>query len=263
MQKIIDFHNHIFPDDVAIKATDFLKEHYKMPVERKGTIEDLQKSAKEAGIYKIVVHSTATKVSQVCAINDYISNVIKQNEFFFGFGSLHPEMDDIKKEVLRIKGLGLCGIKLHPDFQGFKIDSEKAFKMLDKIDCDLPILLHSGDENIDNSSPLRISRAVEKFKDHTFIVAHLGGYKMWDMAIECLYGKNIYIDTSSSLWVLQPELSTKYIKMHGVDKVLFGTDYPMTSHKNELERFYKLNLNKDEQNKILYENARKLLKINF
>ena len=84
---------------------------------------------------------------------------------------------------------------------------------------------------------------------------------MWDLACEYLYGRNLYVDTSSTLWVIEPEKALKYIKMHGVHKVLFGTDYPMSSHKEELARFDKLDLTDEEKNLILFENVRKLLNI--
>jgi predicted TIM-barrel fold metal-dependent hydrolase len=45
--------------------------------------------------------------------------------------------------------------------------------------------------------------------------------------------------------------------------VLFGTDYPLAKHKDELERFYALGLTEEENSKILFENAKRLLKLDI
>jgi len=49
------------------------------------------------------------------------------------------------------------------------------------------------------------------------------------------------------------------IRKHGVNKMLFGSDYPMWDHKEELERFLSLKLTEEERKAILYENAHMLL----
>ena len=72
-------------------------------------------------------------------------------------------------------------------------------------------------------------------------------------------GKNVWFDTSSSLWKLEPAYAEKLIHDHGVEKMLFGVDYPMWDHKEELERFNRLNLTQEEKDAILYKNALKLL----
>ena len=53
------------------------------------------------------------------------------------------------------------------------------------------------------------------------------------------------------------------IKKHGVEKFLFGTDYPMWNHKEEFERFSKLPLSEEEKQMILYKNAAKLLDLSL
>jgi hypothetical protein len=50
----------------------------------KGTIADLKSSMDEAGIDRTVIFSTATKVTQVKTINDYISGLCKENDKFIG-----------------------------------------------------------------------------------------------------------------------------------------------------------------------------------
>ena len=72
---------------------------------------------------------------------------------------------------------------------------------------------------------------------------------------------NVYYDTSSALWVITPEFAAEQIHKLGVDKVMFGTDYPVMLANHELERLYALGLTDEELDKICYFNAKKFLGI--
>jgi predicted TIM-barrel fold metal-dependent hydrolase len=123
----------------------------------------------------------------------------------------------------------------------------------------LPLLIHMGDERGDASSPARLLNVINAFPTLTIIAPHLGGYTKWDEAMETIIGRDIYIDTSSALAFMPPEKAAAIIRAHGIDKVLFGSDYPMWLHRDELERFFALGFTDDENEKILYSNAAKLL----
>lgn len=266
--RIIDFHTHAFPENIAEKAVDFLSNYYKCEVPTKGRVCDLLKSASEIGVEKLVTFSTATKVSQVENINNFIASLVnkqnienvqnEQNIQIIGFGTLHQDYENIEDELIRIKRLGLRGIKLHPDFQGFSIDDEKLFQIYERLG-DFPLLIHVGDESKDKSSPVRLASVLEKFPKLRVIAAHLGGYQQWDEVLDYLIGKDLYFDTSSALAFMSKEQAINIIRLHGVEKILFATDFPMASHKDELERFLNLGLTDVENELILYTNAQKLL----
>jgi predicted TIM-barrel fold metal-dependent hydrolase len=118
-----------------------------------------------------------------------------------------------------------------------------------------------GDENVDTSSPERLSHIIGEFPNLVVIAAHFGGYQMWDRSLKHLVGKAVYFDTSSSLWKLDRDKALEMICCHGVDRILFGTDYPMWDHKEELERLLALGLTGEELEKVLWKNACSLLKI--
>lgn len=260
--KIIDMHAHIFPEKIAQKAVEAIGTFYQAPMQGNGTISDLIKSGSSIGVGKYLIHSTATRAEQVSAINTFIAAAQNSNNCLIGFGTLHPDMKDIDSEINRIISLGLKGIKLHPDFQGFNIDDEKMLPTYNALEGKLPLLTHMGDPAKTSSHPKRLAGILDMFPSLTVIAAHLGGYMMWDESIEHLVGRNVYFDTSSSLFILSPEKAVDIIKNHGIEKVLFGSDYPMWSHKEELKRFDKLGLSEKERSMILYENACRLLNIN-
>ncbi|MEG2044857.1 MAG: TatD family hydrolase [Clostridia bacterium] len=263
MQKIIDFHTHVFPDKIAQKAVYSISDFYSFPRERafKGNIEELVSLAKSAGVDYVVTCSTATTKKQVESINTWIATL--KSDTVFPLGTLHPEYSDIEGEVERIIALGLYGIKLHPDFQEFNIDDEKAENIYKIVGDRLPILIHTGDTNLDYSAPKKLAKMADKYPNVRFIAPHLGGYSRWDEVNKYLIDKNVWFDTSSALEFMEPERATEIILKHGCDKVFFGTDYPLCSQADALLRFNKLALTESQKNDILFNNVNSFLNLNI
>ena len=261
--KTIDFHAHAFPDKIAEKAAINLENYYKMPLVSKGHFDVLIDKAKAANIDKLVIHSTATKPEQVENVNNYVSSLMRENkEMLIGFGTIHPDYENYEDELCRIKELGLRGIKIHADFQNFDLDTKKMLPIYDKIsNLGLPILFHMGDRVFDHTSPRRLANVLEMFPNLIAIGAQLGGVFMWDESIKYLVGKNLYLDTSSTLHALEAEKFMYIVRTHGSDKILFGTDYPLSDYETECERFKMLDLTHEEKENIFYKNAYKLFGI--
>lgn len=257
---IIDFHAHIYPAKIASKASKAIGDFYNTTMDHLGSSEELIESGKKIGVDKYVVHSAATTASQVESINNFILGECAAYSQFIGFGTMHPDYENSEAELKRIKEAGLKGIKLHPDFQKFEIDSEKMDSIYEVLSAlEMPVLFHAGDIRYKFSGPERIAHVMEKFPSLKIIAAHFGGYTEWDKAVEYLVGKNVYFDTSSTLWKLPVPEADKIIKAHGVEKFLFGSDYPMWDHEGELARFNKLNFSAEERELVMHKNAEKLL----
>ena len=69
------------------------------------------------------------------------------------------------------------------------------------------------------------------------------------------------VDTSSTSGFTTPEHFEKLIHTFGADRLLFGSDFPMWDPENELERFMNVKLTDTQREKILYDNAAKVLGI--
>ncbi|MBZ4646942.1 MAG: uncharacterized protein PWR27_1075 [Petroclostridium sp.] len=252
--RVIDFHSHAFPEAVEEKAVRNLGEYYSLEMPCRGRIQDLLESAAEGNIEKLVVHATATRAGQVENVNNWIASITNDDNII-GFGTLHPDYPHIKEELDRIERLGLKGIKLHPEFQAFDIDDPRMYPIYEEIGSRLPVLFHMGDENLDYSSPSKLAKVLELFPKLKVVAAHLGGYARWNEVRQHLIGKDFFMDTSSSLWRLEPGEAVDIIRSHGADKVFFGTDYPIASHRDELNRFMNLALTEEEREMILFKNA--------
>ena len=262
--KIIDAHCHIYPDKIAEKAAMATCDFYEgLGSTLDGTVSTLLKEADIAGIGHCIVQSVATTPKQVSSINKFIANVVAESEGkFTGFGTLHPDSEDMKADVDEIISPGLKGVKLHPDIQKFKIDDYRMLKIYELCEGRLPILIHTGDNRYDFSNPNRMIPVLDIYKDLTVIGAHFGGWSIWEEATEklCKY-KNIYVDCSSSLYAITPEKAKELIMAYGTNRVLFGTDYPMWKPVEEIERFMQIELTEKEREDILYNNAAKMFDI--
>lgn len=254
---IIDIHTHAFPESIARKAVDQIGNHYGIRMAGNGLLSDLKASAKRSGVDYVVFHSTATKPKQVRSVNDWI--ISNSGGMMIGFGTVHPDYENPEAEIERLIEAGLKGIKLHPDFQGFDADSPSMDRIYRCIGSRLPVLMHAGDANLDHASPRRIAHVMDKFPELRIIAAHLGGHQKWEEAEEFLIGRNLWLDTSSAIAFMEPGRAVDIIRKHGVDRVLFGTDYPITYHDRELSIFNRLDLSKEEKESILWKNAARLL----
>ena len=262
--KIIDSHCHIYPDKIAEKAAAGTGHFYGLPPYLDGRISTLLEHGTAAGIDHFIVQSVATPPKQVSSITHFIAEAVeKSNGKFTGLGTLHPDSDNIKAEVEEILALGLKGVKLHPEIQGFSLLDDRCdliYKLCLKYN--LALLLHTGDCRYDYSNPKELSEILERYPDLTVIGAHLGGYTVWEEAVKVLPKyKNLYVDCSSSLMYITPERATELIREYGADRVLWGTDYPMWGFEEEMERFSALSLNEEEKEQILCKNAQKLFGI--
>ena len=260
--KVADAHSHVYPEKIAEKATVNVGVFYGLNMENVGRSEDLIKLGKANGMDKYLITSVATKVEQARAISTFIAGECEKHPEFIGLGAWHQDLTDIEAEFDYIESLNLKGIKLHPDFQKFNIDDERMIPVYkEAAKRNLVVLFHMGDDRTDYSSPKRLSKVLEIIPDLTCIAAHLGGYTAWDEAYKLLKGKNLYVDTCSSLPLMNKEDAIRNIKHFGTDKVLFGTDFPMWSHDTELERFFSLGFSEEDNRKMLYENFKKLYNI--
>lgn len=258
----IDFHAHIYPEKIASRAVKSIADFYGIPMCENGIAERLIEKGKKINCTHYVVHSVATTPKQVDSINRFIAEECKIHPEFVGFATLHPFSDDIVRDVENAIALGLKGIKIHPDFQKFALDEPKAIEMFKVIAGKLPVLIHTGDYRYEYSNPVRMARALDEVPDLIAIGAHFGGYSEWEESKKYLLGReNFYIDTSSSLFKLDPVEAADMIREHGIKRTFFGTDYPMWDHEEEYERFMKMPLNDTERRMIFYENAAKFLKI--
>ncbi len=259
--KVIDAHCHIYPEKIAEKAVANTDMFYGTVSQGLGTGAELIARGDAAGIDRFIVCSVATTAHQVQRINEFIAEeVAKYPSRFVGLGTMYPFTDTLKEDFDHLVSLGLHGVKLHPDIQRFAVDDPKCMPIYAYCEnAGIPVLFHSGDCRYDFSNPNRLKKVLDSFPKMTVIGAHFGGWSIWSTAVdEYRDYPNFYVDCSSSFYYITPREGREIVKKYGIDKVMFGTDYPMWRAEDELKAVLGMKLTEDEYEKLFSLNAEKV-----
>ena len=259
---LIDFHTHCFPDKIAKSAIDKLSFASGGVIPNTdGTVAGLKSLMKSQNVDRAVLLSIATNATQQTKVNDFAAAV--NGDGIISFGSVFPDSEDCLYELERIKSLGLKGVKLHPDYQGFFIDDDKMIPIYKKISSlGLITVFHAGfDYGFPppyGATPERVERALKHFESPV-VAAHWGGVNCGEGVLKHLCGKEIYFDTSFGYSTLPKYYAEKILEKHTADKMLFGTDCPWHTAEMEMRLLNSLSLTEGEMEKITHKNAERLL----
>lgn len=260
--KIIDIHTHVYPDKIARKATESVKEFYQIGgADMDGTVDMLLKRGKQAGISQYVVLPVSNTPNRVHSINTFLLEQTKIHDNFVGFGTLHAEMEHICAETEWILNAGLHGIKMHPDSQRFPIDDVRLYPVYDMVQGKIPVMLHMGDQRYNYSHPVRLRKVLDLFPKLDVIAAHFGGYSMYHTARELLWDTNCVFDVSSALMFMEQGQAEYYINSYGAERMAYGTDYPLWDPVTEVKRFQQLKLTDDQFDQIAHKTAERILNL--
>jgi hypothetical protein len=103
MAQVIDFHAHIYPDDVAEKLIPKMEEIYGVKRKHNATLASLLESLQKAGTEKVVILPIANKPEHV-KLNSWYSELSKESDKIIPFGSVHPDNDPKELESFPLLG---------------------------------------------------------------------------------------------------------------------------------------------------------------
>ncbi|TET68193.1 MAG: amidohydrolase [Dehalococcoidia bacterium] len=214
----------------------------------------------------------------------------------FPFSSISKELGDAKamvEEVALRASQGAKGIKFHPGMFSFFPDDEEMWPVYEKCqELGLPILADSGlwpaphvltefpspvkasasEAQLDYAEPKNWARVLEAFPRLTVILAHLGS-AWWDERVELAQKyPNVYFDTSQGFTTpdripynphrgLAEEDAVRIFHKIGVERILFGTDFPAIPFQPQLEQLLRFPLSDEEKRMLFSENAKRILHI--
>ncbi len=257
--KFIDIHTHIYPDKIAKKATDSVRDFYQIEGSNMdGTVDMLLRRGTEAGIDRFVVLPVSNTPGRVRSINTFLLEQTKLHDNFIGFGTVHAEMEGLGDEVDWILDNGLRGIKMHPDSQRFNIDDERLFPVYEAVKGKIPVMLHMGDPRYNYSHPVRLRKVLDLFPGLEVIAAHFGGYSMFHTARELLWDTDCIFDVSSALMFMEQGEAERYINSYGAERMAYGTDYPLWDPVTEVNRFLQLKLTDEQFEQIAHKTAERI-----
>jgi predicted TIM-barrel fold metal-dependent hydrolase len=261
---IIDVHTHAFPDAVAPKAMPRLEESSGVRAVGDGTVASLVASMAASGVSGSVVASIATRPEQSAKITAWSAEVRQRHPSVIPFGSVHPD-GDWSKDLAAVKAAGLAGVKFHPYYQDFTVDDDRMLEIYERVrDLGLIALFHAGYdvgyERYDCANPKRFLAVWNRVHGLRAVLAHLGGWHVWDQVLEHLPATGFYIDTSYCDGFIAPGTLSDLLKAWHPDRVLFGSDYPWTDQAGAVGRVGAWGLPPRETEKILGLNFLELLR---
>ena len=266
---VIDAHAHIYPEKIAGKAVVAIGQFYgvEKSMAGKGSATDLVSVCERSEITHFIVHAVATTAHSVPTINTFLAEQAATHPEFIGFGTMHPDFEDMEGEVNRALSLGLRGFKLHPDTQQVNMDDPRLMEFYEIIAGRAPLTVHTGDYRQDYSSPRRLERILHAFPDLVVDAAHLGGWSTYDIGYDVLHedllhAERLFVDASSAFAFVGRRHMRELIRMWGSDRVMFGSDYPMWDPALELNEMMHCNLTDDELEKVLWRNAEAFTGVN-
>ncbi len=257
---IIDGHIHVWPDKIAERAlgspTDDLVRY------GNGTVASAAAVLEAAGIDRGVCLAVADTPERLEAANRFVGSLDPNR--FIGFGSVHPGRTP-EENLASLRENGLKGVKVHPLFQGFALDDERLWAVLDALQGEFVAVFHvgpeqRGEENT-KATPKMIADIHAAFPRLDIVAAHFGGYHVTEEALEHVIGTDVTIDTSwpPSVGSIDPAVVRSLIKRHGADRVVFATDWPMADPAAEMQRIRGLGLSDEDTAAILGGNFQRLL----
>ena len=260
---IIDFHAHCYPDAVWPKVQAAIVGRYGTQADNSGTLAGLEEKMKAAGIGFAVVQPVANQPKHVSSVNEWVESVRDQHKSMLFYGAIHPGVEDPYGAVCDLAEKGFRGVKMQPNAGGYYPDSKECFEIYRALEENGMILMtHAGDELLPfeplYAHPRHFRNVFESFPDLKVILAHLGGYKTWDDLDVVLGYTNAFFDTAMSCEIGEDEY-LGLIERIGIDRVLFGTDYPWYDIKKAVDYTKKVLGKKAE--KIFSENPKKLLSL--
>ncbi len=255
----IDTHVHIYPDEVADKVIGGIESFYGVKRTHDATLDALLASLENGGFDKAVVLPIATKPEHI-KLNDWYAELAETSDKIVPFGGIHPDND--ASELDRFPALGLKGLKIQPNAQRvFPADSRLTPFYEKARELGLIVVFHAGNEESgfkgDFSQPEHFVPVLDRFPEMTTVLSHLGGFRTWDRLNLVLGYPNVWYDTAHIPGNLPDDEILQLIDKIGLDKIVFGSDFPFADHA--VERAAMKRILGDNAEIVLSRNPRRLL----
>lgn len=274
----IDMHVHVTPPDIIQNWEQYgEKEAYfrllsESPVNKFATADQVVEAMDRDGFDRAVIFGFAFRDPGLCRyVNDYVMDQVKiYPDRLIGFASVLPQDRGVEKELIRCREGGLRGVgELFPEGQDFRLESIEDMGVFGRTCTDLgfPVIFHINEpvgHDYAGKTRTRLNQAeafAQHFPDLDTILAHWGGglffYELMAEVSKSL--ARVYYDTAASVFLYGHRVYDVVKSLGLVDKVLFGSDYPLLPPRRYLADLEQSSLDDRDKEAILGLNAQKLL----
>jgi uncharacterized protein len=278
--KIIDIHTHIFPPEICRDREHYFpgepafellyRDQKKSPL---STAEGLVSAMDRQGIDVSVTFGFPWKNPELIRrSNDYVLEAVARfPDRMLGFACLNPELPGVVEEGQRclkdgLKGLGEIAVYTDSDSRSWLESMKPLAQLAEK--HQVPLLLHTN-EPVGHFYPGKarlpfwdLYELIKAFPSVIFILAHWGGGLWWYELLKREVRKvlrNTYFDTAASPFLYRPEIYQYAAQIMGVEKILYGSDYPLLGLNRYLKELDQAGLNEEQRSAILGRNSQRVL----
>ena len=207
--------------------------------------------------------------------NDYISAVVSRYpDRFIGLGCFDPFCKDAAKETQRcLEQGGLSGIGELAFYQSgidnAALDRLQPVMQICK-DHELPVLIHTNEpighqySGKTSNTLAQIYQLIDTFAQNKIILAHWGGglffFSLLKKEVKQRL-KHVSFDTAASPYLYDSRVYRLAIELIGVEKILFGSDFPLLPPTRYVDEMKAAGLSDDEMEQICGLNAAKLFNL--
>ncbi|MBT4609899.1 MAG: amidohydrolase [Gemmatimonadetes bacterium] len=184
-------------------------------------------------------------------VNDGVAEfVAAYPERLIGFCAVHPFDPHCLEELERGRSdLGLKGVKLGANYQNYDPLEPRALAVYEYAQRhSLPIMFHKGtspvrDAPIRYAHPMIIDEIAMRYPQLRMVLAHMGHPWQVDTCVVIRKHPHVYADLSAnfyrpfSFW----EQMIKATEWNVLDKILFGTDWPITDVAESIDHLRRVN----------------------
>jgi len=276
---IVDFHTHIFPEAMRENREKYFEGEpaFKMLYawEKAKLIggQDMIQMMDEERVDVSVAFGFPWKNPEYSKMhNDYIMDVVaRYPDRIKGLCCLDTCSETAAGEVMRCIAGGLSGVGELAFYEtGIVCEARDSLAPIMAIceEKNLPVMIHTN-EPVGHMYPgksantlAQIYDIIKRFPDNKIVLAHWGGgvffYGLLKKEVkEAL--KNVWLDTAASPFLYEPAIYRHAIDIVGVEKILFGTDFPLIKPSRYFKEFEAAALTQAEIDAISGNNARKLI----
>jgi uncharacterized protein len=224
-----------------------------------------------------VIHAAALTIAwpndldRMRARNDRLLQLEEDSGgFFYPVCSVHPaDGGAALEEIDRVAARGAAWLKLHPNNQQFDVADPAIADVVRKAtEQGLPVLFDAYSP-WDADQPGKFVNLAMAVPDARLILAHAHGPGFPQLLVYDIFGRypgwqrNVWIDISITGLLLAggplAEQFTWVLRKVGIDRVIFGSDYPIDDPLTAARAVVELGFNDAEQAAILHDNAASLL----
>ena len=274
LQKIIDAHVHLSErgDDALIRFAKMNGLRY--------TMDELLGTMREGNIVRGLLLSPPLQGSTPLPNDQVISLCARSDGMLAPVITVEPTAKEVKTSIELAE-------KTKKEVKAFKIRlgyvkapaEDPVFNRLyDYAESEkIPVLFHTGDTAFSTgdlvlSHPLTLDRLANKREQLTMVLCHFGNPWFEDVAELIYKHPNVYADMSGLItpshayaeqfvdW-LAKKISEAIYYAGGAEKVIFGTDYPVTKHTEALTLVSRLEIEEGDKEKILWGNAERVFRL--